>query len=427
MWQLYLSSLLSAWGDRMWGFAVGLILINITPESLVLSASYGLVSCGTAIMFGSSVGRWIDRTARWKALTTSLILQNSSVVTSAVICVVLLEFKTELSDSLNGFGLILCYILFIIFASAANLASIASSIIVGKDWIVVIAGPNTNKLSKLNSTLRSINLVVLAVAPMFTGFIMNFLSLTAAAAIQAGWNIFSCFVEWTIYKNLFNSHPALARKGAENCVEPFNESYAKRRSKRYATSQGVPEWILGILAGVGAVTGLLGSTSFPKWKIWLGLDKTGLLGFFSQVVCLSLCVFSVWLPGSPFNIPDSVKQERSYYSVGFLMGGIFLSRFGLWIADLTINQILQEEVKELERGKINGVQQSFNQLMDMMKFILVILLPYSDTFGYLIIISFAFICLGMMFYSLYVFRRQSPPSVDDEENPMTVAASSSNI
>ena len=47
----------------------------------------------------------------------------------------------------NGFGLILCYILFIIFASAANLASIASSIIVGKDWIVVIAGPNTNKLS----------------------------------------------------------------------------------------------------------------------------------------------------------------------------------------------------------------------------------------------------------------------------------------
>ncbi|KAK2704280.1 solute carrier family 40 member 1-like isoform X4 [Artemia franciscana] len=369
----------------------------------------------------------------------------------------------------NGFGLILCYILFIIFASAANLASIASSIIVGKDWIVVIAGPNTNKLSKLNSTLRSINLVVLAVAPMFTGFIMNFLSLTAAAAIQAGWNIFSCFVEWTIYKNLFNSHPALARKGAENCVEPFNESYAKRRSKSqnsvgkffrdwvsyfrhpvryagialaclymtvlgfdsittgYATSQGVPEWILGILAGVGAVTGLLGSTSFPKWKIWLGLDKTGLLGFFSQVVCLSLCVFSVWLPGSPFNIPDSVKQERSYYSVGFLMGGIFLSRFGLWIADLTINQILQEEVKELERGKINGVQQSFNQLMDMMKFILVILLPYSDTFGYLIIISFAFICLGMMFYSLYVFRRQSPPSVDDEENPMTVAASSSNI
>ncbi|KAK2704282.1 hypothetical protein QYM36_016620 [Artemia franciscana] len=285
----------------------------------------------------------------------------------------------------NGFGLILCYILFIIFASAANLASIASSIIVGKDWIVVIAGPNTNKLSSQNSVGKF-------------------------------------FRDWVSYFR----HPVRYAGIALACLYMTVLGFDSITTG-YATSQGVPEWILGILAGVGAVTGLLGSTSFPKWKIWLGLDKTGLLGFFSQVVCLSLCVFSVWLPGSPFNIPDSVKQERSYYSVGFLMGGIFLSRFGLWIADLTINQILQEEVKELERGKINGVQQSFNQLMDMMKFILVILLPYSDTFGYLIIISFAFICLGMMFYSLYVFRRQSPPSVDDEENPMTVAASSSNI
>jgi hypothetical protein len=44
-------------------------------------------------------------------------------------------------------------------------------------------------------------------------------------------------------------------------------------------------------------------------------------------------------------------------------------------------------VKEKERGLVSGVQNSLNQLMDMLKALMVILAPYPEEFGLLIVIS----------------------------------------
>ena len=61
------------------------------------------------------------------------------------------------------------------------------------------------------------------------------------------------------------------------------------------------------------------------------------------------------------------------------------------MADLVVTQLFQENVPELERGIVNGVQNSLNMLMDMIKNALVIALPRVETFGILIILSFIFI------------------------------------
>ncbi|OQV16414.1 putative Solute carrier family 40 member 1 [Hypsibius exemplaris] len=74
------------------------------------------------------------------------------------------------------------------------------------------------------------------------------------------------------------------------------------------------------------------------------------------------------------------------------------------MADLTITQLIQENVSEKDRGVIGGVQSSLNRFMDMLKFILVMFLPYPETFGILIIISFLFVCFGDCFYALYSYR-----------------------
>ena len=42
--------------------------------------------------------------------------------------------------------------------------------------------------------------------------------------------------------------------------------------------------------------------------------------------------------------------------------------------------------------------------MDTIKFILVIVLPQTQTFGWLIIASYASICVGAIFYMIYVFN-----------------------
>ena len=77
----------------------------------------------------------------------------------------------------------------------------------------------------------------------------------------------------------------------------------------------------------------------------------------------------------------------------FLLG-IILARFGLWIVDLTINQILQERVAEDKRGVVNGVQDSLNNSLDLLKCVLVIMLPNMETFALLIFLSFVSINIG---------------------------------
>ena len=40
---------------------------------------------------------------------------------------------------------------------------------------------------------------------------------------------------------------------------------------------------------------------------------------------------------------------KSFWSVGLLMAGIITARFGLWVSDLTITQLIQENVQEEHR------------------------------------------------------------------------------
>ena len=67
-------------------------------------------------------------------------------------------------------------------------------------------------------------------------------------------------------------------------------------------------------------------------------------------------------------------------------------------------QLQQENVPETERGTVNGVQNSLNNLMDMLKFLLVIFLPRIETFGYLILLSFLFVFAGVVTFYVHAFR-----------------------
>lgn len=150
----------------------------------------------------------------------------------------------------------------------------------------------------------------------------------------------------------------------------------------FCMAQCVSESLLGALVGVSAVVGICGSLTFPLLRKKLGVNKTGLVGFLSLTVMLTLCVVSIWLEGSPFDpfyfqnkdaqvhmsvslnstsstsdfvstetsfasqseinsLDDSACYVSSSLSVSVLLCGIILGRFGLWVADLTVTQILQ--------------------------------------------------------------------------------------
>ena len=100
-----------------------------------------------------------------------------------------------------------------------------------------------------------------------------------------------------------------------------------------------------------------------------------------------------------------------------------MARFGLWVSDLTVTQILQEKVAEEHRGIIGGIQNGMNSAMDTIKFVLVIVLPENETFGWLVIASFVFMCIGAMFYTYYaIFQHEKIKSEQlvKVKNPGTV-------
>merc|ERR1719356_1367052 len=172
--------------------------------------------------------------------------------------------------------------------------------------------------------------------------------------------------------------------------------------------QNISEALLGGIVAVSALVGVLGSTAYPALRKALGLEATGFLGMFLLVSMTSLSVASVFLPTSPFwdnfdlgaDLNEALKGQ-GYTSVIVLLTGITAARFGLWIVDLSVTQILQERVEESRRGVVNGVQDSLNNSLDLLKCVLVIMLPDMETFALLIFLSFVSINIGWLLYALY--------------------------
>jgi len=453
-WKLYCSRALTAWGDRLWAFGLGLLLFKIYEKDLRLVSAYGLANCAVSIIFGASMGNWIDSSQRLRAAKTFLIIQNFSVAVNCALLATFFQWRKEAEEYFGDWISVLVAVLAIVIALVSTLSSTGSKIVVEKDWIVVIADGDDDKLASMNSIFRTIDLVCLTVSPVLAGVLFSYTNYVITAVVIGGWNICSVVFEYLLLVSIYKQFGGLAKKSVQETASDSSDGVLAKLSGSYqgwvyyfthkvrnaglglaflymtvlgfdnitwafAIMQGVTESVLGILVAVSALVGIVGSLAFPPLRKWLGEERAGMVGMGALVSSLSLCVVSVWLPGSPFdpwfdNSEIAEVKEGSgmvhvgeeelvtdYTSVGVLLTGIILARFGLWMSDLSITQILQENVEANKRGVIGGVQNSLNSTFDLLKFGLVLLMPNQHMFGILIIISFTFICMGALSLTTY--------------------------
>lgn len=59
--------------------------------------------------------------------------------------------------------------------------------------------------------------------------------------------------------------------------------------------------MLGILNGLGAVLGIVGTLVFPVLVKRIGLVRTGVIGFWSEFSVLIFCLCSLFVPGTLFS------------------------------------------------------------------------------------------------------------------------------
>ena len=207
----------------------------------------------------------------------------------------------------------------------------------------------------------------------------------------------------------------------------------------YFLTQGVTSDLIGLFQGMGGILGILGTLAYPFLHRKLGTDKTGVVGNVLQVVALLVSVVGVFVPGRP--LPDD--SGRGYYSVNcssssatidpspfpsptfpvptptppgdspgisinlsvaLVLVGVTAARFGLWIFDLAVSQLIQERVVEEERGVVSGVMKAMNSNMDMLHYVMVIVAPRPQEFPYLTVVSFVSVTMGMIFYLFYLHR-----------------------
>ncbi|GCC18857.1 hypothetical protein chiPu_0018092 [Chiloscyllium punctatum] len=223
----------------------------------------------------------------------------------------------------------------------------------------------------------------------------------------------------------------------------------------YAYAQGISSSVISIMVALSAVTGLIGTMFFTILRKYCGLIHTGCFSSIAQITCLTLCVASVFAPGSPlvlsaplyssasdqlenytitifstdvlntsvtkqsfiykdvrYDVPSQLPtnltnftETKEYLSIALYFAGAVSARVGLWSFDLTVTQLIQEMVYESKRGIVNGVQGSMNGIMDLLHFVMVIIIPAPEHFGILVILSVIFVSVGGLLF--FCFARKT--------------------
>lgn len=429
---LYLGHSLSTWGDRMWHFAVSVFLVELYGNSLLLTAVYGLVVAGSVLVLGAIIGDWVDKNARLKVAQTSLVVQNVSVILCGIILMMVFLHKNELLTMYHGWVLTVCYILIITIANIANLASTATAITIQRDWIVVVAGENRSRLADMNATIRRIDQLTNILAPMAVGQIMTFGSPVIGCGFISGWNLVSMCVEYFLLWKVYQKTPALAVKAALKVEESELKQLTSPKDTEPKPLEGTH--LMGEKdSNIRELECEQEPTCASQMAEPFRTFRDGWVSYYNQPVFLAGmglaflymtvlgfdCITTGFVnvePVSPTTkIPETVFTTEMHMSnmsnvhemstkpipivsVSLLFAGVIAARIGLWSFDLTVTQLLQENVIESERGIINGVQNSMNYLLDLLHFIMVILAPNPEAFGLLVLISVSFVAMGHLMY-----------------------------
>ncbi|KAJ0696020.1 putative ferroportin-1 [Helianthus annuus] len=245
-------------------------MINIWPDSLLMAAAYGVVESASTTLFGPLVGQWIDNSTYPKVLRFWLLTQNLSFIIAGVTVVGLLISPDLRVTNVPTFSLLV--VLTNLSGAVAVLSTLAGTILIEREWVVVISeGNSSNLLTRLNSTIRRIDLISNLFAPVVTGFIISFVSMVASAVSLAIWNILSAFLQYWLLNSVYKGIPALSESNRKRGLKLTTPSHPKQApstcleqtSRHHDTSEDVSS---------GTFKGVYDSQFIRAWRVYLQQD-----------------------------------------------------------------------------------------------------------------------------------------------------------
>jgi iron-regulated transporter 1 len=422
--RLLLGRLLTRSGDQAWDFAVPLVLLKILPNHLRIAALYYLIIRLAGVILLPKLASYIDRFDRFKAVKLGLALQFLGVTLGAFGIYAL--WATGLKDPSFFSSQFLSIFSLLIFGGVLSaLGTSFTEIAIANDLVpAVFEGLD---LSRFNSRFRQVDLVTEVGAPILAGLL---LTLESVAVPLLGfsfivlWNLISFFPELVILKSIFTERPDLQRKAImiseskkisfaqqiRSGWKDFFKQPAAAMMIAYAllwlsvlSPHGVlltaflqdgwtmPEWLIGVFRGSGALFGLLATLLFPFTLRYMTLEKSSLLFLgFQAVTVTAACVL--------FFNASAVGQ------IAFL-GFILLSRIGLYGFSLGEMQIRQESIPIQVRGQVNGFANALTGMATLILFGAGALLPSTEDFRLLVLMSTGSVILAAVIFAVWSRER----------------------
>ena len=187
----------------------------------------------------------------------------------------------------------------------------------------------------------------------------------------------------------------------------------------YLLSRGVEAKMIGIYRGIASAVGLLVSPYYHQlFILTLNVAKfvrcfQGTIAFTLSLRICSLDFTGVWGVASEATslVISTFFLSLSHENDAFLylsMISICSSRLGLWVADISITQLQQQETPKQYRCLIGGVQEALNAFFNMIAFGLGLFFPNPSDFIYISTSGCISVSLALAFFifGIYIPRRK---------------------
>lgn len=189
----------------------------------------------------------------------------------------------------------------------------------------------------------------------------------------------------------------------------------------YLISHAYSDSFLAGMRGVLVVAGLLGTLAMPLLEKWIGLVRAGSWSVVSEFVTLIPALLSFYVGTAPIGQKPAqwnaallftgrrIPEEVHIYLSNLVLSakGMALSRIGLWSFDLCQLKCLQLALNDHpRRNALSARQFAMQDIADLMKYILTIILSSPAQFQWAALVSFIAVGGGVVSYAFYVYAER---------------------
>lgn len=205
----YAVQFLASWAVRTADTSQVLFLAAAFPGTLFYISIYGLVKSLVAVSLSSSVGAATDTLDRLRVMRLCIAAHRLAVAASCLLFAVLMLFGTTAATWFRH----ALFAALVVLGSLEKLASVANTVAIERDWVIVIVETSSVQRHDLNARLRRIDLLTKLVSPFFVS-LLDTVSPPLAIATVMIMNVVSVYVEFRATRRIYDSIPQLASREA---------------------------------------------------------------------------------------------------------------------------------------------------------------------------------------------------------------------